>query len=57
MNRRIMLFGFVGLLLGLFVYDYFYEGIPVITTISGLILLSGLLLKGEQKISAIKTTY
>jgi RsiW-degrading membrane proteinase PrsW (M82 family) len=50
MNRKIVLFGFLGLLLGLFVYDYFFEGIPVITTISGLIIIFGLILKGEQKI-------
>jgi RsiW-degrading membrane proteinase PrsW (M82 family) len=48
MRKKTFIFGLIFLIIGLFVYDIPIEGIPIITAISGIITLFGLLSKRDQ---------
>lgn len=49
MQRKILFLGLLGLLTGLFVYEYIIEDIPIITLTSTIVAFIGLVTRGKEK--------
>jgi RsiW-degrading membrane proteinase PrsW (M82 family) len=49
MRKNVLIAGVVGLCFGLFIFDYFIEGIPVISVISLIVVIAGLASKRQEQ--------